>query len=40
MDIFLTQKLQKAFMNPPEPCGALLSWTDALLWTYGHSLPL
>jgi len=24
--------LQKAFINPPEPCGALLSWIDALLW--------
>jgi len=46
MDIFLTQtlaSLQKAFINPPEPFGALLSLMDALWWTskkHTHSLPL
>jgi len=37
MDIFLIASLQKAFINPPEPCGALLSGMDLLLWAkYQH----
>ena len=37
MDMFLTQTHHFAspfaFINLPEPCGVLLSWMDAFLWT-------
>jgi len=35
MDIFLHKcisSFQKAFINPPEPCGVRLWWMDALFW--------